>query len=55
MRCHVPLICVSSAAAFETFLELFAVGIKPTYSNVVVRLPGQSKGDNMVWGFERRT
>jgi len=48
------LICVSSAGS-ETFLELFAIGIKPKQSNVVVRLPGGNKGDKMVWGFEHRT
>jgi len=54
MCCHVMLICVSSAGS-ETFLELFAIGIKPKQSNVVVRLPGGNKGDKMVWGFEHRT
>lgn len=52
--CHVRMICISSAG-FETLLELFAIGIKPKYSNVMVRLPGENKGGNIVWGFEHRT
>lgn len=54
MCCHVTPLCVSSAA-FEALLGHFAIGIKPKYSNVVVRPPGESKGDNMVWGLEHRT
>lgn len=34
---------------------LFSIGFNPKYSNAVVRLAGEKKGDIMVWGFKYRT